>query len=254
VIDWNGNTIDDSSLAWGFRWDGVAYGETMIQAVIMADPRLYAKLGQNGSFGLAVRGLGYDANDDSQFAISDDTQFGPGGIASSGPAEGATPVPPDLYREGWFISGTWSYGVANSNPWTGSSWIYSPVGASARQLLDGSWDSWAFTPTFRQSAFAANASAAVAAADFDSNGRVDGADFLTWQRNVGVQPAVRTQGDATGDGVIDEADLAAWQSQIHTIGATYVAVAVPEPRSLATCASAVFVMLEFVRHLRRSDL
>ena len=42
VIDWNGNTIDDSSLAWGFRWDGVAYGETMIQAVIMADPPMYS--------------------------------------------------------------------------------------------------------------------------------------------------------------------------------------------------------------------
>jgi hypothetical protein len=51
------------------------------------------------------------------------------------------------------------------------------------------------------------------ASDFNSNGVVDGGDFLTWQRNLGAtgQPD-KTTGDATGDGNVDAADLAAWKA------------------------------------------
>jgi hypothetical protein len=253
VLDWNGDSAADASLAWGFRWSGAATGEDMLRAAIIADPRLYAKLGKNGPLGVAVRGLGYDLNDDGQFALDDATLFDGDGVAASGPTDGAESLDSaDLYREGWFTA-VWSYATANANPWPGGAWAFSGVGATGRQLVDGAWDSWAFTPTFRQSAFAANASAAAQPADFDSDGDVDGADFLTWQRGVGLTDGVvRSLGDATGDGVVGDLDLAAWQSQFKSAAATSAAATVPEPISSTTCASAMFVLYLSARQRSRS--
>jgi hypothetical protein len=74
--------------------------------------------------------------------------------------------------------------------------------------------------------------------DFDGDGDVDGADFLTWQRGLGLtgQPDATT-GDSDDDGDVDAADLALWQS--HFGGAPAVAAigAVPEPASLALLAA-----------------
>ena len=52
-------------------------------------------------------------------------------------------------------------------------------------------------------------------ADFDSNGNVDGADFLAWQRGFGaVTPnATRSDGDADNDADVDGDDLDWWESQ-----------------------------------------
>jgi len=50
--------------------------------------------------------------------------------------------------------------------------------------------------------------------DFDSDGDVDGADFLRWQRGLGVSlGGSRAQGDAQGDGDVDGADLDVWKAQ-----------------------------------------
>ena len=43
-------------------------------------------------------------------------------------------------------------------------------------------------------------------------GDVDGADFLTWQRNVGAVDPTPMQGDANADMMIDGADLATWRA------------------------------------------
>jgi hypothetical protein len=69
-------------------------------------------------------------------------------------------------------------------------------------------------------------------ADFDGNGKVDGTDFLTWQRGFNSSGTLAT-GDANGDQVVDGADLAIWQSQFGTVNATPAAGAVPEPASWA---------------------
>jgi len=67
-----------------------------------------------------------------------------------------------------------------------------------------------------------------AAADFDADGDVDGADYLVWQRGFGAAPATAAAGDANGDDAIDSADLGVWAAQFgnhqHSTGAP-----VPEP-------------------------
>jgi autotransporter-associated beta strand protein len=70
-------------------------------------------------------------------------------------------------------------------------------------------------------------------ADFDNDGDVDGADFLTWQRNYGTA-GDHTHGNANGDGVIDGLDLAVWRNQFGVGSpANVTASAVPEPASAA---------------------
>jgi hypothetical protein len=71
-------------------------------------------------------------------------------------------------------------------------------------------------------------------ADFDADGDVDGADFLTWQRGVGTTSgANRTSGNANAgvDGDVDAGDLATWREQFGAGGAGPASAAIPEPAS-----------------------
>ena len=68
-------------------------------------------------------------------------------------------------------------------------------------------------------------------ADFDSDGDIDGADFLTWQRGFGAA-GDRADGDADGDLFVDADDLAIWRTQFSGKPATAAAAAVPEPTGL----------------------
>ncbi|NOZ39392.1 MAG: hypothetical protein GXP24_04100 [Planctomycetes bacterium] len=55
------------------------------------------------------------------------------------------------------------------------------------------------------------------AADFDSDGDVDGSDFLAWQRGFGLLVgATPSDGDATGDGAVDGDDLTIWETDYGT--------------------------------------
>jgi hypothetical protein len=66
-------------------------------------------------------------------------------------------------------------------------------------------------------------------ADFDQDGDIDGADFLTWQRGNGISDgsADLEDGDANDDGDVNGDDLAIWETQFGT--ATVAANPVPEP-------------------------
>jgi hypothetical protein len=70
----------------------------------------------------------------------------------------------------------------------------------------------------------------VASGDFDDDGDVDGADFLTWQRGVGANGgATAAQGDANGDGAVNEADFNIWKTQFGSPANLQAANLVPEP-------------------------
>jgi hypothetical protein len=79
-------------------------------------------------------------------------------------------------------------------------------------------------------------SAAPSDPDFDGDGDVDGQDFLTWQRGLGLTAQTNNDnGDADGNGTVNAADLALWRSGF---GASVAAAgAVPEP------ATAVLALL-----------
>ena len=142
VVDWN-DGIHPTSIAWGFRWDGVATGEEMLTAIVNADSRLFAKVTLPGSFGVSLIGMGYDLDGDG-FSLSDGTLF-TDGLAISGGSDTAYALDPDdHYREGWFSAGYWSYWIGSGNPYDGGSWGFSGSGMSDRVLTDGSWDGWSF--------------------------------------------------------------------------------------------------------------
>jgi hypothetical protein len=226
VIDWHGTTTTDNSLAWGYRWDAPRKGIDMLTAIVTADPRLYVRMGPVSGFGTGVFGIGYDANNDGEFAAGYDTDddnildefitFDAVGIAITEPSDGSTSLDPeDWYAEGWFVGSFWNYGIATSSPFDGGSWMRSGAGITNRNLADGSWDSLAFTPINTQN-YAQNPIAATISgdADFDGDGDVDGRDFLAWQRGFGLTSgALPEQGDANGDGAVDAADLDYWSAQ-----------------------------------------
>jgi autotransporter-associated beta strand protein len=88
-------------------------------------------------------------------------------------------------------------------------------------------------------------------ADFDGDGDVDGADFLTWQRGFGLtgQPNKST-GDANGDGNVNGLDLDIWKTKFGGVPATAAVGAVPEPASMAMAA--VALVAGFAAARRRS--
>jgi hypothetical protein len=68
------------------------------------------------------------------------------------------------------------------------------------------------------------------AADFDTDGDVDGTDFLRWQRGFGTMGgASKAQGDANVDGNVDAQDLAIWQTGYGTTPLLLAVNTVPEP-------------------------
>jgi hypothetical protein len=248
AIDWSDGSTSPPALVWGFRWDGVAHGRDMLTAVVNADDRLYAKFGGTSGSESAIYGLGYDGNNDGNFAIDDGTSFGSHGVAYTDPADLAESVDPaDYYAEGWF-TGFWHYGVAGTDPFTGSAWTDSPTGMVSRTLADGSWDSWAFqsstVPPF--TTYANNPQAAAAPdGDFNGDGRVDSADYDVWKTHFGS--TTQLAADANGNGIVDAADYTIWRDHFVPTGSAAFgqAASVPEPSTMVILGSLVvlFVLL-----------
>lgn len=77
-------------------------------------------------------------------------------------------------------------------------------------------------------------------ADFNGDGIVDGADFLIWQRGLGLSAQIdKTTGDADGDGNVNDADLLVWKDQFGTSTLPPAVSAVPEPAAFALAALAM---------------
>lgn len=92
--------------------------------------------------------------------------------------------------------------------------------------------------------------------DYDTDGDVDGRDFLTWQRTFGAPASPAGSGaDGNSNGVIDGGDFAVWKTNF---GATAVAAgsgsatSVPEPALLGMLPVAFCCATNFVRRRARS--
>jgi 3-phytase len=82
-------------------------------------------------------------------------------------------------------------------------------------------------------------------ADFNSDGEVDGADLLAWQRGNGKTVGARlTDGDADRDGDVDGADLQQWKAAAAS-AATFAAV--PEPGAAALAVLCAGSLLRAIR-------
>jgi hypothetical protein len=87
--------------------------------------------------------------------------------------------------------------------------------------------------------------------DFDSDGDVDGADFVAWQTNFPkATGAVLSEGDADADGDVDGADFVVWQTNFPFTPAPG-ASPVPEPNSIALLSLATVIALAFRRGGRK---
>jgi hypothetical protein len=81
--------------------------------------------------------------------------------------------------------------------------------------------------------------------DFDSDGDVDGADFVTWQTNFPAASGhTRETGDADGDGDVDGADFVVWQTNFPSPPAPGI-TPVPEPAGALAASFAMVAMLLF---------
>jgi hypothetical protein len=247
VIDWVENNPTVPALAWGYRWNGVATGRDMLGAIVEADDRLYVKFNDRLDDPThvdptIVYGIGYDTDNDGEFGIDDGTTFDEFGRAfGNAPFFGSGATDPgDYYAEGWTFA-FWHFGVESpdgTNPYVGGGWSSTNDGIATRDLVDGSWDSWAFdgstSPPFI--AFAENPTAApspFAPGDFTHDGEVDAADYGEWAGTFGsmTQPAA----DANRNGLVDAADYIVWRNNLTTLAATYSTATtahVPEPSTV----------------------
>ena len=149
VVQWN-DAKNPDALVWGFRWNGTATGEDMLKAIAKTDKRFFTLLYQGTQFGSAIGGLGFDL--DGQGSV---------GLYKSGnvtyplyPVDGIINTTEydfdnytaidanDHWGSAWY-SGYWSYWVKDA---TDTEFGYSGLGASSRQLQNGSWDVWNFNP------------------------------------------------------------------------------------------------------------
>ncbi len=86
--------------------------------------------------------------------------------------------------------------------------------------------------------------------DFDSDGDIDGSDFLQWQREFGNPVSTPGEGaDGNGDGIVNQADLLLWEQQYGLPGSSPL-TATPEPSSLLLASLAISSLWLSSRRIR----
>jgi hypothetical protein len=158
VIQWN-DGASPVSLLWGFRWSGEARGIDMLKAIAGstvsrddgestflpdtstgADPRLALSL-INYSFGKAVEALIFTDREVVRTQNDWSTGFWEYNIY------GGT-FDYDLYDTEWNWVGETTYSQRGTDTYSIVNWFSSPIGASERILIDGSWDAFSYAPNF----------------------------------------------------------------------------------------------------------
>lgn len=161
VLQWNdGGT--PTSLAWGYRWSGNATGIGMLKAIAgsttVTAPQSPSTIldtlsGADSRLTLTMEQYGFG---DSLFSVSFND-----GLQNRTRADWATgywaysilggDFSYDTYDANWNYIGPANYSQNGSSFYPGT-WFSSPIGASDRELVDGSWDAFSFAPGFTTSA------------------------------------------------------------------------------------------------------
>jgi len=173
VIEWNSpevlnNTtvpapIANKTMVWGYRFNGTATGTQMFDAILAADPRLYAVI--DNTYGTFVEGIGYNLNGNGLIGVTDESQTFNAGAFTNGclvnpnlNVDAARPLNGgDLYWSGYFgpnwnvwneLSDTGGFSASpdrgTNQYWdtvTGiqGQWEFSYYGLDDLPLQDGSW-------------------------------------------------------------------------------------------------------------------
>ena len=91
-------------------------------------------------------------------------------------------------------------------------------------------------------------------ADFDSDGDIDGTDFLSWQRGFGKANAVRADGNSDDDTDVDASDLAAWATTFGSLNESPLLVAtIDNNPPAATPPSLIDVAMALVPSSNKSN-
>jgi len=175
VISWNDGK-SNSTMAWGFSWNGSTTVADMLLALASADPRLFVRIDSATSLGTAVFGIGYDANGNGIFSVTGahdtngnlTTPVFTAGISDMNTDAGHTEAPyfdnnpdpnaqvasantapgevADHYAEGWWDNGFWEFSRGGTTTSYPGSWDSTFVnGISQTTLLDNGWYAFSIT-------------------------------------------------------------------------------------------------------------
>lgn len=168
VIAWH-DGMNADTLVWGYRFEAPTTSAQMLEAVVKADPRLYAAVSM-GEYGLYVEGLGYDRNNDAYINLSTTDLLTYAHLADgwwmrnkSGSAK--TEDESDHFHGGYDAETGKFFAHLVSDEGAA---FQSSMGASARQLKDGSIDVWSYQAW--DAAFALSSYTAVPAAPHYNRG------------------------------------------------------------------------------------
>ena len=164
VLQWNDGLHPDS-MVWGYRWNGSASGMDMLKAVAGvtyvrqggevaetlhgADPRLSVAIDDFG-WGQIVYSIEFEDSGGRRSRADWDSgfwQYSVHGGSFEYEVYEFNPTTGD-----WAFAGLDTYSVAGTTRYSAVEWFESPIGASDRQLVDGSWDAWSFAANFAASA------------------------------------------------------------------------------------------------------
>jgi len=156
VIQWNENGAP-TSMVWGYRWNESAKGTDMVQAIaghsfLAPKNETESSITLNGSdhrlttswlyyqdYGYAIESIimvtGSETRTQNDWASGYWEYNLFGGQFSY-----------DEYDANWNLTGTQEYNQVGSYLYSNVEWLSSPIGASNRSLVDGSWDAWSFAP------------------------------------------------------------------------------------------------------------
>jgi hypothetical protein len=148
IIQWNDGKNPDA-LVWGYKWNGKKYGYDMVVDIAKTDERLFAITSNDEMFGWSIGGIGYDisGNNSIQLTFNGGAPQTPvNGLIENSDFNGAVCTDNKAHWATGWLEGYWGYWLWETDAvdnYPGSNKYHSSMlGASDRELTDGSRDIW----------------------------------------------------------------------------------------------------------------